>query len=218
MKCLLVAATAMEVAPFINHYTTLAKTTFINFEVELLITGVGSIAATYQITKALQQQQPDVVIQAGIAGCYNKNIKLGTVVVVKSEAMADLGVMENNGWKDVFDMKFVKANVFPYKQKKLINPHTQLLKHTGLKQVKGVTVNQVTASKKTAEGILQYYKPVAETMEGAALHFVCIMQQVAFLQVRSFSNYAGERNKKKWQLKKSIAQLNNELIRLFESF
>ena len=37
------------------------------------------------------------------------------------------------------------------------------------------------------------------------------------MQLRATSNYMGERNKKKWLLKESIGNLNNELIRLFEN-
>jgi futalosine hydrolase len=54
-------------------------------------------------------------------------------------------------------------------------------------------------------------------MEGAALHYVCLLEKIPFLQVRSISNYIGERNKKKWNIKESINNLNKELIRLLES-
>jgi futalosine hydrolase len=53
-------------------------------------------------------------------------------------------------------------------------------------------------------------------MEGAALHYVCLMEKIPFLQIRSISNYIGERNKKNWNMKESIINLNKELIRLLE--
>jgi futalosine hydrolase len=49
------------------------------------------------------------------------------------------------------------------------------------------------------------------------LHYVCLMEHVSFLQLRSVSNYVGERNKKKWKLPLAIENLNKELIRLLES-
>ena len=60
--------------------------------------------------------------------------------------------------------------------------------------------------------MIQHYKekfdPTTESMEGAALHFVCLSENIPFLQFRVLSNYIGERNKKKWILKESIIQLN----------
>jgi futalosine hydrolase len=55
-----------------------------------------------------------------------------------------------------------------------------------------------------------------ESMEGAALHYVCLSEKIPFLQLRGVSNYAGERNKSKWKLKEAIGNLNKELIRLLE--
>jgi futalosine hydrolase len=42
------------------------------------------------------------------------------------------------------------------------------------------------------------------------------MENVPFIQLRSISNYIGERNKKKWDMMDSINNLNKELIKLVE--
>jgi futalosine hydrolase len=52
-------------------------------------------------------------------------------------------------------------------------------------------------------------------MEGAALHYVCLMENIPFLQIRSISNYAGQRNKAKWNFNDSIQNLNRELVSFF---
>jgi len=54
-------------------------------------------------------------------------------------------------------------------------------------------------------------------MEGAALHYVCLMEKIPFVQIRGISNYIAERNKKNWNMKESISNLNNELIRLLKN-
>ena len=54
-------------------------------------------------------------------------------------------------------------------------------------------------------------------MEGAALHYVCLMEKIPFIQLRSISNYIGERNKKKWNMQESINNLNEHLIRLIKN-
>ncbi len=48
-------------------------------------------------------------------------------------------------------------------------------------------------------------------MEGAALHYVCLQEQIPFVQIRSVSNYVGERDKTKWKMKEAIENLNTEL-------
>jgi futalosine hydrolase len=51
-------------------------------------------------------------------------------------------------------------------------------------------------------------------MEGAALHYIGLLEKIPFLQIRSLSNFIGERNKAKWKMKEAIAALNRELQRI----
>lgn len=217
MNCLVVSATVLEIKPFIQHLHNTSKLDYIDLQIDFLVTGVGSVNITYSLMKHLQVKKPDVVIMVGIAGAFSPKLKLGSVVAVKQEIMADLGVMEKDGYKDVFDLKLLPANQFPFKQKKLINPFTVLMERTRLPLVNSITVNQITATKKTAELYQTKYKAGIENMEGAALHLVCMKENIPFVQIRSISNYVGERNKKKWMLKESVEALNKELIRFVES-
>ncbi|MEJ8818175.1 futalosine hydrolase [Lacibacter sp. H407] len=216
MNCLVVSATVLEIKPFIQHCRTTNKLDYIDLQLDFLVTGVGSINTTYALMKHLQVKKPDIVIMAGIAGAFDQSLNLGDVVAVKQEALADLGVQEIDGYKDVFDLKLLSANEFPFKQKKLVNPFTMLMERTKLPLVGSVTVNQITSAKKTAELYQTKYKAKIENMEGAALHLVCMKENIPFVQIRSISNYVGERNKQKWKLKEAVQNLNKELIRLVE--
>ena len=64
----------------------------------------------------------------------------------------------------------------------------------------------------------EVFDPVTESMEGAALHYVCLMEKVPFVQIRSISNYIGERNKQKWDMMNSIVNLNETLIKIINSY
>jgi futalosine hydrolase len=216
MNCLVVSATVLEIKPFIQHCRTTSKLDYIDLQLDFLVTGVGSLNASYGLMKHLQVKKPDIVIMAGIAGAFDQSLILGEVVAVKNESLADLGVNEKDGYKDVFDLKLLAANEFPFKQKKLTNPFKVLMERTKLPLVGSVTVNQITASKKTAELYQTKYKAKIENMEGAALHLVCMKENIPFVQIRSISNYVGERNKQKWKLKEAVQNLNKELIRLVE--
>lgn len=216
MNCLVVSATVLEIKPFIQHCRTTAKLDYIDLQLDFLITGVGSLNTSYAIMKHLQVKKPDIIIMAGIAGALDKSLELGSVVTVKQESLADLGVQEKDGYKDVFDLKLLPANDFPFKQKRLSNPFSVLMERTKLPLVGSVTVNQITTAKKTAALYQSKYKAKIENMEGAALHLVGVKENIPFVQIRSISNYVGERNKQKWKLKEAVKNLNAELIRLVE--
>jgi futalosine hydrolase len=217
MHCLLVASTAGEIAPFTDHLATTEKLQHIDFELDILITGVGSNAATYHLTRYLQTKRPDLVIQAGVAGSFDKNTILGTVFAVTDDVFADQGVQENTGFRDIFDLHLAAPNDLPFKKGVLKNPHKVLIQRTKLKKARAVTVNEITTQQKRAAYYLSKYKAKLESMEGASLHYVCLQEGVSFLQIRSTSNYVGERNKKKWNLPLAIENLNKQLIRLLES-
>lgn len=208
---LFIAATAREITPFIELMKSDSKQ-FVNRNIDLLISGIGLTASTYHLARQLQLKKYDMVIQAGVAGCFDLSVPLGTVVAIKQEAIADQSVIELQKLKTIFDLKLVPQNQHPFKKGWLMNPNTELFKIAGLKKVKGISVNQISTSKKIIAFYKEYFDPVTESMEGAALHYVCLMEKIPFIQIRSISNYIGERNKKNWEMKESIHNLNQSLV------
>ena len=210
---LVAAATAKEISPFIE------STRAGNFtNIDILITGIGLTACTYHLTKQLGLKKYNLVIQPGVAGCFDTNIDLGEVVAVKQDAIADQSVVELEKLKTLFDLDLVPQDQYPYKKGWLINPNKEILKRSKLKIVKGVSVNQISTSKQMIKFYRDVFDPVTESMEGAALHYVCLMEQVPFLQIRSISNYIGERNKRKWNMMDSIINLNNALTSIVNNY
>jgi len=210
---LVVAATAKEIDPFIE----LIRTAGIN-NVDILISGIGLTASTYHLAKQLALKKYDLVMQAGVAGSFDVRIPLGAVVAVNQDAIADQSVVELQKLKTLFELDLVPQDQYPYKKGWLINPNRQILKKTKLKIVTGISVNQISTSSQMIKFYRDVFAPVTESMEGAALHYVCLMENVPFVQIRSISNYIGERNKKKWDMMESITNLNCELIKLIKTF
>ena len=210
---LVVTATAKEINPFIE----LTRTGDIN-NTDILISGIGLTASTYHLAKQLALKKYDLVIQAGVAGCFDLRIPLGAVVAVKQDTIADQSVVELQKLKTLFDLKLVPQDQYPYKNGWLINSNKEVLKKTKLKIVKGISVNQISTSKLMIKFYRDAFEPVTESMEGAALHYVCLMENVPFVQIRSISNYIGERNKKKWDMMDSIANLNDTLIKTINNY
>jgi futalosine hydrolase len=145
-------------------------------------------------------------------------LPLGAVVAVKQDTIADQSVVELQKLKTLFDLKLVPQDQYPYKKGWLINPNKEILKKTKLKTVRGISVNQISTSKQMIKFYRAVFDAVTESMEGAALHYVCLMENLPFVQVRSISNYIGERNKKKWDMNKSIANLNVALTTLINNY
>ena len=211
MNILLIAATAKEIEPFFEYYRNTKKAQ----NIDILITGIGLTATTYRLLKQLQLKRPDLVIQAGVAGCFDRTIALGTAVAVKKETIADQSVIELKKLKTLFDLQLVPHDQFPFKKRWLEN-NSEALKKLKLKKVYAISVNEITTSKQRVRFYEGAFKPAIESMEGAALHYTCLMEKVPFVQVRSISNYIAERDKTKWDMKKSIVNLNKQLISLVE--
>jgi futalosine hydrolase len=215
MNCLIVAATAAEIAGFMDYYRKTEPA--FNHEIDVLITGIGLTATTYNLTKYFSLKRPDHVIQAGIAGSFDKTILPGSIVAVKKDTIADEAVVEEKKLKTLFDLGLISANHFPYKNRWLVNPDKKIFNQHKYKAINAISVNQVSTDKKMIGFYKENFQPSIESMEGAAFHYVCLSEKIPFLQIRSISNYVGERNKKNWKMKESITNLNNELVRLLKS-
>jgi len=213
MKILLTAATTFEIEPTLQ---LLEKEGFVQQgnEITVLITGIGPIQATYLLTQAIMQERPGLVLQAGIAGSFDYTaLPGGQTVLVKYDAFGDSGMEEKGVFTTVFDAGFAGKNHFPFTEGWLVNQHP-LLNNAALPVVKSVTINKVSDSAVQKKQLTDTFSPQTETMEGAALHYVCLQQHIPFLQIRSISNEVGERDKSKWQIKTAVENLNIELQKL----
>jgi futalosine hydrolase len=205
MAILIIAATEMEIAPFLKKNPT----------AEYLITGVGAPIATYHLLKKVQQQPYDFVIQLGIAGSFHTNIALGESVIVVKDCFADLGVVEKKTFNNVFDMGLVNSNEFSFESGWLENKSISTL-NSSFKKVKAITVNTITDDADCNDRFQKKYHADIETMEGAALHYVCLQEKIPFLQIRGISNYVGERDKMNWKITEAIASSTAALLDVYE--
>jgi futalosine hydrolase len=212
MQLLLCASTEFEIRPtidFIREET--------NSQVDVLITGVGMMATTFSLAKTVFNKRPDFILQAGVAGCLDKKLPLTKIVLIENEVIGDLGVEENGAFKTLFDLKLLNKNSFPWKDGKLSN-NVETLQSTGLTVVDGVTVNEISTNQERIAYYQNQLNASVESMEGAALHYIALQEKIPFLQMRSLSNFVGERDKTKWVMDVAIANLNIELIRLVRKF
>lgn len=208
MQLLLCASTVFEISPTIDYIRNEKLQ-----NIDILISGVGMVATTYALTKKIFDNRPGFILQAGVAGCLDEQLPLSKIVLVENENIGDLGVEQSNQFNNLFDLKLLEKNFFPWKNGKLAN-EIEVLKTAGLTVVDGVTVNEITTSKERVAYYKSELNATVESMEGAALHYVALQEKVPFLQMRSLSNFVGERDKSKWMMDVAIANLNIELKRI----
>lgn len=213
MNLLIVAATSFEIQPAIDFWHIHQLNSDKN-EVTVLITGIGGIATSYNLTRRLPEIKPGYVIQAGIAGSFRSDLVPGSVVGVNEELIGDLGAEEVDVFNDVFDLGLMTENEPPFTGKILQNPNTDIKNLYGLTPVRSISINEITTRKERIELIRQKYRADIESMEGAAFHYVCLRENIRFLQIRAISNYVGERNKEKWNLGLAIKNLNKTIIEI----
>ncbi|UKT63528.1 futalosine hydrolase [Pedobacter mucosus] len=200
MKTLVVAATKAELAFFYQHFN-LPQGDFVeskNFD--LLITGVGMVATAFSLGKYLSSKY-GIVINFGIAGCFDRSIELGSVVNVTLDIFAELGAENGDEFLAINDLGFGESHYLAKNRLKL-----------NLPSVKGITVNCVTGSEKSINNLVQRLNPVTESMEGAAVFFACKQQNIDCVQIRSISNYVEPRDKENWKIGLAIKNLNDFAI------
>jgi len=203
MQILVAAATEMEIAPFKQMHPS----------ADILITGVGIPAAIYQLTERLHRMDYHMVIQAGIAGSFVESIEPGTVLVVSEDTFADTGIREGNGFITLFEAGLAQPAA-PYTNGWLPNEHP-VIGSTGLQPVRSITVASISADPGYNRMMQDKYDPVLESMEGAALHYVCGLKDTPYLQLRAVSNRIGERDKSKWDIAAAVQQLNAKLEHIY---
>jgi len=212
MHLLLTAATTAEIQPSLDWLTVQRKSGTFQ-KADILITGVGAVATSYCLANFLGTTKPGIVVQAGIAGSFQQ-YRNGETVAIRQDCFADMGAWENDQFRDIFDLGLIEKNQPPFTDRFLLNPYEKLLSIAGLEQVSSITINEITTDGRRIAWYKQNLSPVVESMEGAAFHYVCLLEKIPFLQVRSISNLVGERDKTKWYMAKAINNLNETLISL----
>jgi futalosine hydrolase len=179
-----------------------------NLQMDLLVTGVGITATTHYLTKVFSGNRYHLALNIGICGSLDPDIIPVRVVNITEDRFADFGAENGNEFLDVFDMGLTLKNEKPFQQGKLratYDGKPDCLKV--LPKVKGITVQKVHGSNDSARKAFSRYGAVMESMEGAAFFYVCRMEKIPCLQIRSVSNKVEKRNRKNWKVKEALDAL-----------
>ena len=105
MRVIVTAATTGEWMPCFSKIDKLYTESSKRFKIYFHQSGVGILATAFSLTKLLLEEKPDLIIQIGLAGCFDTSIALGKIFLIEKEIVGDIGVEENGKWRDIFNMK-----------------------------------------------------------------------------------------------------------------
>jgi futalosine hydrolase len=78
--------------------------------------------------------------------------------------------------------------------------------------VKAITVNTIHGTQEKIKRLKDKYKAEIETMDGAAFFYVCLMEKVPFLQIRSVSNFVEIPRVENWYLPLALKNLTKSTM------
>jgi len=212
---LVVAATEAECAPTLRQMSGykamspwLFSGTFRGYDIEVLLSGIGSVATSFRLTQTLMQRRFRCAIAIGIAGSFADDIPLGETVQIVEDCFADLGIDNNGQFRSLREEGLTCDD---FEGDFIINPSPALSFH---RKLRGVTVQTASGSKNRIDELVQRFQPQVETMENAAFFYVCRMLKIPFASFRGISNRVELRNRQNWRIAEAIENVNESLSEL----
>lgn len=221
MRLLITAAEEEELITAKQAYNSLSTSQQEGLEITWMLTGIGTTSTSYRLTKILNSVEVpfDLAINIGIAGSFTKNFPIGSVARIEKEFFGDLGFETFTGFQTLFDYKILDADTHPFRSGALNAPKLSEKVEEAVKNCMSacaVTVQTVSGLPEKTEQLIKGFKPAIESMEGAAFFYVCILEEVPFIELRSVSNEVGERDRTKWDIPlalSSLKKINTKLLK-----
>jgi len=152
------------------------------------------------VTKALYNHKPSFVLNIGIAGSLSRDIPIGYIVEIVQDTLYELGAENGEEFIPMSELGFGESS-WPNRPPQDVDTH--------LHKVNGITVNKVHGNSRSIQDIKQRLPEAGtESMEGAAVFYVCAQENIPCIQVRSISNYVEMRDKLTWDIPLAIQNLH----------
>ncbi|HEX5052795.1 MAG TPA: futalosine hydrolase [Planctomycetota bacterium] len=218
----------------IGDFVLVCASALENFDREgrVHVLGVGKTAAAMRLPTVLRSvPTARAVLLFGVAGAFPDRhrttpapARLGQVCVVASDRFGDEGVETPTGFQaieqgaarlyanEAGDRILGGPAAFP------ANPRMAQQASAMLRVplVRGVTVSTCSGTEATSQRMSQRSGADIETMEGAAVAYVCRQLEVPLLHVRAISNWTGDRDRGEWNLGAAVDAVGQAVRRLVQ--
>jgi len=227
---LILSATLFEISHFLTLFPgdskqlTRTGLTIITGKVgrktyDLVITGPGVFNAAHAVTVYLEKKTPSLALMTGIAGIFRQTRgHIGDVAIATEERYIHTGIQTDGLGNDPLPFDLIDAKpltrkgIYPFEQERVDHIHDILSRSALSNSVsifKGpfITVSSIPSCVETADQRYTAFSPVMEAMEGAAWAHIAARYDIPVIEVRSASNYVGERDRSKWDIELAAKQL-----------
>ncbi len=218
MRVLIVAATAMEIAPLVGklHRTSeigprVIRYTHAGDDLVVVTTDLGMVATAAWCSGLLMVERCSLALNLGLCGSFDRSLPPGTVVHVVADRIAELGAEDGDTFLTVEELMLPAEAHFVNSAP----PANQALSR--LPAVSGITVNTVHGNERSIAAVVQRFKPQVESMEGAAFMQSCLIHEIPFAQVRAVSNVVERRNRDAWKLADAIGALGTAALSILDA-
>jgi len=171
--------------------------------IEVIAAGVGPARAAAATATALAASAHDLVVSAGIAGGFEPDAPVGSLVVADEITAADLGAETAEGFLPVTELGFGTVTHRP--PEPLVR---DAVAATGARPGAVLTVSTVTGTAARA-ALLKDRHPtaLAEAMEGFGVAEAAALHGVPVLEIRAVSNPVGPRDRAAWRIGDALEAL-----------
>lgn len=183
--------------------------------------GVGKVAAAVHLQQLLAER-PGVraVLLFGVCGAFPPRhrasappLSIGQLVAVSDDRLGDEGVATPDGFLDLGAMQL--GDVGPFRADTRLLHHA--VEHLDATPVRGVTVSTCSGTEATSAAVHERTGAHVESMEGAAVAYVCRQHELPLLQLRAVSNWTGDRDLGEWNLGAAVDTVQRAVRRLWQS-
>lgn len=174
---------------------------------DVLVTGVGPVAAAASTAKALSISKYNLVVSAGIGGGFAGKAEIGSLVVADEIIAAQLGAETPEGFSSLDELGFGSNRI--HVEQSLVSQVTDAMA-AKLKVSTGaiLTVSTVTGTAGTVAQLLKRTpNAAAEAMEGYGVAYAAHDYGLPVLEIRAISNLVGPRDRDAWRIKDALSTL-----------
>jgi futalosine hydrolase len=175
---------------------------------DVMLAGVGPIAAAARTAGALASAEYDLVVCAGIAGGFAGQADVGSIVLATEIIAADLGAESPDGFLSLDELGFGFTRIAV--DTSLVTRLTETLRTSDITVTIGpiLTVSTVTGTTTSAvELAARIPGAAAEAMEGFGVATAAHYRGVPILEMRAVSNLVGPRDRSAWRINEALQAL-----------
>jgi futalosine hydrolase len=170
------------------------------------------VATAFALGKYFGKNNCDAALNLGLAGSFNRDLALGSVVNIVQDHFAEIGAEDDEKFLSLKEMN-LEGEAEVMNENEFGNSALEMIP-----KVCGISVNTVHGNEKSIEKVFARFHPNTESMEGAAFLYACKQQQVPCAQVRAISNYVEKRDRAAWNIPLAIGSLNAKAMEIINAF